>query len=192
MWFFHVWICYIWIIHVWILPMWRDGETPDLRSKRHFPTREYWNMASPSKAAYSERNCRKSTFILTVNCPVHPPIRGKENRLPHKPIGSAIGTGGLDFLIAYALMILCHSLFEVVVEQTLYVIHAADVCQLQQLTDLLSTGVFFLGAILSGHMLNLLFDASILHHPGGLHKAWDSLSCHAALQDTITSLWVCA
>ena len=24
-------------------------------------------------------------------------------------------------------------------------------------------------------MLNLLFDASILHHPGGLHKAWDSL-----------------
>ena len=72
-------------------------------------------MESPSKAAYSERNCRKSTFILTVNCPVHPPIRGKENRLPHKPIGSAIGTGGLDFLIAYALMILCHSLFEVVV-----------------------------------------------------------------------------
>ena len=115
MWFFHVWICHIWIIHVWILPMWRDGETPDLRSKRHFPTREYWNMESPSKAPYSERNCRKSTFILTVNCLIHPPIRGKENRPPHKPINSAIGTGGLDFLIAYALMILCHSLFEVVV-----------------------------------------------------------------------------
>ena len=115
MWFFHVWICHIWIIHVWILPMWRDGETPDLRSKRHFPTREYWNMESPSKAPYSERNCRKSTFILTVNCLIHPPIRGKENRPPHKPINSAIGTGDLDFLIAYALLILCHSLFEAVV-----------------------------------------------------------------------------
>ena len=73
-------------------------------------------MASPSKAAYSGRNCRKSTFILTVNCPVHPPIRGKENLLPHKPIGSAIGTGSLDFLIAYALLIVCHSLFKIVVQ----------------------------------------------------------------------------
>lgn len=27
-----------------------------------------------------------------------------------------MGTGGLDFLIAYALMILCHSLFKVVVD----------------------------------------------------------------------------
>lgn len=39
----------------------------------------------------------------------------KENRPFHRPIGSAIGTGGLDFLIAHALLILCHSLFKVVI-----------------------------------------------------------------------------
>ena len=72
-------------------------------------------MAGRSKAAYSERKHPKSTFILTVNCPVYPPIQGKENRLPQRPINSAIGTGGLDFLIACALLILCHSLFEVVI-----------------------------------------------------------------------------
>ena len=48
--------------------------------------------------------------------PVYPPIQGKENRLSHRPIISAIRTGGLDFLIAYALMFLCHSLFEVVIQ----------------------------------------------------------------------------
>lgn len=95
--------------------MWRDGETPDLRSERCFPMWECRNMASPSKAAYSERKCPKSTVILTVNCPVYPPIQGKENRLPHRPIESSKVTGGLDFLIAYALMILCHSLFKVVI-----------------------------------------------------------------------------
>ena len=40
----------------------------------------------------------------------------KENRPFHRPIGSAIGTGGLDFLIAHALLILCHSLFKVVID----------------------------------------------------------------------------
>ena len=74
-------------------------------------------MESPSKAAYSERKRLKSTFILTVNCPVYPPIQGKENRLSHRLISSAKGTGGLDFLMAYALLILCHSLFEVVIKQ---------------------------------------------------------------------------
>ena len=96
--------------------MWRDEETPDLRSERHFPMREYPNMASPSKAAYSERKCPNSTFILTVNCPVYPPIQGKENRLFHRPMTSAKGIGGLDFLIAHAPLIVCHSLFEVVIE----------------------------------------------------------------------------
>ena len=48
---------------------------------------------------------------------IYPPIQGKENRLPQRPINSAIGTGGLDFLIACALLILCHSLFKVVIEQ---------------------------------------------------------------------------
>ena len=73
-------------------------------------------MASRSKAAYSERKRPKSTFILTVNRPYLSIIQGKENRLSHRPISSAKGTGGLNFLIAYAPLILCHSLFEVVIE----------------------------------------------------------------------------
>ena len=36
--------------------------------------------------------------------------------------------------------------------------------------------LFFRGTILSGHMYNLLCGAYILHHTGGLHKTWDSLS----------------
>ena len=72
-------------------------------------------MASPSKAAYSERKRQKSTFILTVNSPVYPPIQGKENRLFLRPFIAAKETGGLDFLIAHALLIVCHSLFEVVI-----------------------------------------------------------------------------
>ena len=60
-------------------------------------------------------------------------------------------------------------------EQILDVIHAADVCHLQQLTDLFPTRIFFRGAILSGHMVILLCAASILHHTAGLHKVWDSL-----------------
>ena len=74
-------------------------------------------MASRSKAAYSERKRPKSTFILTVNRPYLSIIQGKENRLSHRPISSAKGTGGLNFLIADALLILCHSLFEVVIKQ---------------------------------------------------------------------------
>ena len=76
---------------------------------------EYRDMASRSKAAYSERKRPKSTFILTVNRPYLSIIQGKENRLSHRPISSAKGTGGLNFLIADALLILCHSLFEVVI-----------------------------------------------------------------------------
>ena len=76
-------------------------------------------MASPSKAAYSERKYPKSTFILTVKRPVYPPIQGKENRLFLRPFIAAKETGGLAFLIAHALLILCHSLFEVVVGLTL-------------------------------------------------------------------------
>ena len=105
----------MWFFHVWIFPLWRDEETPELRSERCFPMQEYLDMASPSKAAYNEKKCPKSTFILTVNCSCLSFVQGKENRLPHRPIDSAIGTGGLDFLIAYALMFLCHSLFEVVI-----------------------------------------------------------------------------
>ena len=46
-------------------------------------------------------------------------IQGQENHLSHRPINSAKGTGGLDFLFAYALLILCHSLFEVVIEEAI-------------------------------------------------------------------------
>ena len=46
-------------------------------------------------------------------------IQSQENRLSHRPISSAIGTGGLDFLIANALLILCHSLFKVVITNVL-------------------------------------------------------------------------
>ena len=72
-------------------------------------------MASRPKVAYSERKRQKSTFILTVNSPVYPPIQGKENRLFLRPFIAAKETGGLDFLIAHALLIVCHSLFEVVI-----------------------------------------------------------------------------
>ena len=72
-------------------------------------------MASRPKVAYSGRNPPKSPFILTVNSPVYPPIQGKENRLFLRPFIAAKETGGLDFLIAHALLIVCHSLFEVVI-----------------------------------------------------------------------------
>ena len=73
-------------------------------------------MASRPKVAYSGRNPPKSPFILTVNRPVYPPIQGKENRLFLRPFIAAKETGGLDFLIAHALLIVCHSLFEVVIK----------------------------------------------------------------------------
>ena len=61
------------------------------------------------------------------------------------------------FAVAQLVIQLCfqtvlHELGNGLLEQILDVIHAADVCHLQQLTDLLSTGIFFRGAILSGHM----------------------------------------
>ena len=60
-------------------------------------------------------------------------------------------------------------------EQVLNVIHAVDVCHLQQFTDFCSTGVFFRASILSGHIFFLHPDASILHLSGGLHNYWDGL-----------------
>lgn len=111
MWFLHVWICHIWIIHVWIFPMWRHGETPDLRSERHFPT-EY---GKPFKSRLQRMKMPKIDLYhdSKSSCPsVHlrqrkPPVL--------RPFIAAKETGGLDFLIAHALMILCHSLFEVVI-----------------------------------------------------------------------------
>ena len=112
------------IIRVWIFPVrilpYGDGRKLILMASESCSQRyEYRDMASRSKAAYSERKRPKSTFILTVNRPYLSIIQGKENRLSHRPISSAKGTGGLNFLIADALLILCHSLFEVVIEPVL-------------------------------------------------------------------------
>lgn len=43
-----------------------------------FLCRNIGDMTMPSKTAYSERKRPKSTFILTVNCPVHPPFKSKK------------------------------------------------------------------------------------------------------------------
>lgn len=100
--------------------MWRDGETPDLRSERRSSMREYRKYGKPFKSRLQRKKTPKSTFILTVNSPVYPPIQGKENRLFLRPFIAAKETGGLDFLIAHALLIVCHSLFEVVIIEFLY------------------------------------------------------------------------
>src|SRR5699024_4831392 len=52
-----------------------------------------------------------------------------------------------------------------------------DVCYLQQLADLLPSRVFFRGTVLSGYLLYLLCDASILHLMGGLHKVGTVSPC---------------
>ena len=67
----------------------------------------------------------------------------------------------------------------VFLEQVLDVVHAVDVCHLQQFTDFCSTGVFFRASILSGHIFFLHPDASILHLSGDLHNYWDGLGLPA-------------
>ena len=57
-----------------------------------------------------------------------------------------------QLVIQLCLQAILHELGNRLFEQILDVIHAADVCHLQQLTDLFSTGIFFRCAILSGHM----------------------------------------
>src|SRR5699024_4616491 len=84
-----------------------------------------------------------------------------------------------QILIQLCLQTVLHEFGNGLLEQVLDVIHAADVCHLQKFSDLLSTGVFFRGAVLSGHMLILLYDASILHLSGSLHKLWDSLVAYS-------------
>ena len=56
-------------------------------------------------------------------------------------------------LIQLCLQTVLHEFGNGLLEQVLDVIHAANVCHLQQLSDLLSTRIFFWAAILSGHML---------------------------------------
>ena len=52
---------------------------------------EYQDMANLSKGAYSQRKRPKSTFILTLNPPIYPPIQSTEKRLSHRSISSAWG-----------------------------------------------------------------------------------------------------
>lgn len=72
----------------------------------------------PFKRRLQRKKMPKIDFYPDSKSLIYPPIQGKENRLPQRPINSAIGTGGLDFLIACALLILCHSLFKVVIRQS--------------------------------------------------------------------------
>lgn len=80
-----------------------------------------------------------------------------------------------QLIIQLDLQTILHKFDNGLFEQILDVIHATDVCHLQQLADLLSPSIFFRGAILSGYIVNLLCGASILHHAGGLHIVWDCL-----------------
>ena len=75
-------------------------------------------------------------------------------------------------------------------EQVLNVIHAVDVCHLQQFTDFCSTGVFFRASILSGHIFFLHPDASILHLSGGLRNYWDGLQKKKKMLDNTSSKMV--
>lgn len=65
-----------------------------------------------------------------------------------------------------------HEFSDGILEQFLNVVHAADICKLQQFTDFLSPGFFFRA---SGHIFPLHPDASILHLSGGLHNYWAGL-----------------
>ena len=96
--------------------MWRDGETPDLPSEWCFSGSEYPEYGKPFKSRLQRKKMPKIDLYPDSKLPCLSIVQSKENRLPHRPIDSAIGTGGLDLLIAHALMILCHSLFEVVIE----------------------------------------------------------------------------
>ena len=95
--------------------MWRDGETPDLPSEWCFSGSEYPEYGKPFKSRLQRKKMPKIDLYPDSKLPCLSIVQSKENRLPHRPIDSAIGTGGLDLLIAHALMILCHSLFEVVI-----------------------------------------------------------------------------
>ena len=66
---------------------------------------------------------------------------------------------------------------------------ATSIGHLNQFTDFFSADVFFRGAILSGHIVNLLCDASILQHAGGLHKDWDSLRYYSAITVLRQLIW---
>ena len=68
-------------------------------------------------------------------------IQSQENRLSHRPISSAIGTGGLDFLIANALLILCHSLFKVVISDIIGRHNIRNRAKLEELLNILSSAI---------------------------------------------------
>ena len=57
-----------------------------------------------------------------------------------------------QLVLQLCLQAVLHELGNGLLEQILDVIHAADVCHLQQLSDLLSAGIFFRATVLSGHI----------------------------------------
>ena len=74
-----------------------------------------------------------------------------------------------QFVVQLSIKAVFHELGNRLFEQALDVVHAADVRHLQQFADFFPPGFFLRRAIFSGHMYNLLCNASILHHSGGLH-----------------------
>ena len=61
--------------------------------------------------------------------------------VPQRLISSAMGTGGLDFLIAYALLILCHSLFEIVITMDIDVNRSEPPTKIYEMEGLRFCGV---------------------------------------------------
>ena len=57
-----------------------------------------------------------------------------------------------QLIIQFSLYTIFHELGNGLFKQILDVIHAADICHLQQFTDFLSPGISFRGAMLSRHM----------------------------------------
>ena len=114
-WFLHVWICHIWIFRVWIFPIWRDEKQTMCALSGIFLCRNIgiWHRVQNPLTA-KER--LKIDLYLDSKSSCLPIIYSKGNRLFHRPISSVIGTGGLDFLIGNALLTMCHSLFEVVIQ----------------------------------------------------------------------------
>ena len=101
------------------IPHVEGRKTPDSRSERRFPMRDIgiW-QALQNRLQRKKRS--KIDLYPDIKLPCLSTVRGKENRLFLRPFITVKETGGLDFLIVYAPLILCHSLFEVVIRFIMY------------------------------------------------------------------------
>ena len=108
------------------------------------------------------------------------PFWSREQTPPHpKNWYTVFGCHGLFLVVVFAvakiviqfrLQTILHELSNSLLEEVPHVIHVANVHHLQKFSDSLPTNTFFRGTILSSHMIIFLYDASILHHTGSLHK----------------------